>query len=62
MQDYNISMKIYKIKNFIELLLLFTICIAYLYFFEFLILIIKNYINKNPLFEFPAGFMYVGFI
>ena len=33
-----------------------------IYAMEFFILVIKNLMHGNPLFDFPIGFIYIGFL
>ena len=51
-----------NIINYFELLTFFIVMISYMYFLEFIILIIKNLLSMKPIFDFPIGFIYIGFL
>jgi hypothetical protein len=51
-----------KFLGFLEFTLLFTIFMGGIYLLELTSLIIKNIINGLPIFDFPIGIIYVGFL
>ena len=51
-----------KFRELIEFICLFTLSMLLVYFIELILLMIKNKINGQYLFNFPLGFIYIGFL
>jgi len=51
-----------KCKDFLQFAFFFSISMTVIYLTELFCLSLKNIINGHPIFDFPIGVIYIGFL